>query len=122
DYTGDLEVFLSESIETLREKLLSVSGIGKETADSIILYAAHKPIFVVDAYTKRILLRHRLIDEEADYDRIQEYMTDHLPADGPLYNEYHALIVAIGKDYCRKKPDCEHCPLKEFLPESGPMV
>ena len=119
EYGGDLDRMSDERTETLREKLLSVSGIGRETADSIVLYAAQKPLFVVDAYTKRILLRHGLIDEEADYDRIQEFFTDHLETDLGIFNEYHALIVNIGKNFCKKRPDCERCPWKKFLPEGG---
>ncbi len=99
-------------LETLREKLLSVKGIGPETADSIILYAAEKPSFVVDAYTHRILLRHDLIWEEADYHEIRDLFMGSLPENTALYNEYHALIVQTGKEFCRKgKPRCEECPL-----------
>ncbi|MBI1910206.1 MAG: endonuclease III domain-containing protein [Deltaproteobacteria bacterium] len=118
EYEGNLNRMFEERLETLREKLLNVSGIGKETADSILLYAGNKPVFVVDAYTKRILLRHEMIDEEADYDQVQEYLTSHLPEDRKLYNEFHALIVMIGKNFCKTKPDCERCPLKEFLPKA----
>jgi len=107
--------------QTLREFLLSISGIGPETADSMVLYAFNRPIFVVDAYTKRILLRHSLIDEEADYFRIQDYFTDHLDEDEKLFNEYHALIVATGKHFCHKsKPKCDKCPLKEI--NGGPTL
>jgi endonuclease-3 related protein len=116
-YDGDLDRMFSERPEALREKLLQVKGIGPETADSILLYAGQKPIFVVDAYTKRIFLRHELVSEEADYHEIQRYLTDHLPEEVPLYNEFHALIVNIGKNWCKSKaPDCEHCPWKKFLP------
>lgn len=114
EYDGDLSQMAGENLSSLREKLLSISGIGRETADSILLYACHKPIFVVDAYTKRILLRHEMIDEEADYDRMQEYLTDALPEELSLFNEYHALIVNIGKNFCKTKPHCEQCPLNAF--------
>jgi endonuclease III related protein len=120
EYDADLEQMFSESLYELREKLLSVSGIGQETADSILLYAGEKPTFVVDTYTKRILLRHELIDEEFGYEQIQETMTDSLPEDVQLFNEYHALIVKIGKDFCKTKPNCEGCPLMEFLPSEIP--
>jgi len=101
----------------LREKLLKVKGIGPETADSILLYAAHKPVFVVDAYTYRILLRHGLIGEDADYHEIQEYFMDNLPHETSLFNEYHALIVTLGKKFCKKKkPLCTQCPLRQFEP------
>ena len=105
------ELFLLDTIP-LREKLLSVKGIGPETADSICLYAADKPTFVVDAYTHRIFSRHNILPEEADYHEIQELFMDSLPEDTALYNEYHALIVRLGKEFCKKsKPLCDSCPL-----------
>lgn len=114
-YSGDLEAFFDRPVETLREELLSISGIGPETADDIILYAARKPTFVVDAYTYRILLRHGIIDEDADYNTIKELFEDNLPLDVKLFNEYHALLVAAGKKYCRKKsPLCDDCPLDRY--------
>jgi endonuclease-3 related protein len=113
----DLDSFLVQDTNTLREKLLAVKGIGPETADSILLYAAHKPVFVVDAYTYRFLLRHGLIGEDADYHEIQDFFMDNLPDDPSLFNEYHALIVSLGKEFCKKKnPRCSECPLKEFEP------
>ncbi len=122
-YDGDLEKMFSERLENLREKILSVKGIGPETADSILLYAGSKPVFVVDAYTKRILVRHQAIWEEAGYEEIQSHFTDHLPHDVPLFNEFHALIVNIGKNWCKtRNPDCEQCPWKEYLPTSGPYL
>lgn len=109
--------FLSQDIWALREKLLSVKGIGPETADSILLYAANKPVFVVDAYTHRILLRHDLICEDADYQEIQDLFMDSLAADSTLFNEYHALLVCLGKDFCKKtSPRCNDCPLQKYLP------
>jgi len=112
-YNGKLELFLEEDLPAAREALLSVKGVGPETADSILLYAANHPIFVVDAYTHRIFSRHNLTDEEGDYYTLQETFHDKLPAQAPLYNEYHALIVALGKEFCRKKnPLCEQCPLQ----------
>ncbi len=112
-HQGDLDAFLDQDLETLRRQLLGIKGIGPETADSILLYAADRPIFVVDAYTHRILGRHGIIDEDWDYHRIQELFMDHLDTDVQLYNEYHALLVRIGNQYCKKtNPDCAHCPLQ----------
>jgi len=112
-----LASFFAADRETLRETLLAVKGIGPETADSILLYAAGKPTFVIDAYTHRLLLRHALIWEETDYYEMQELFLSSLPEDVGLFNEYHALIVRVGKEFCRKsKPRCEECPLKDLLP------
>jgi len=112
DSGGSVKRFLSRPAGTLREKLLGVNGIGPETADSIILYAAGKPVFVVDAYTKRIFSRHRIISPAAEYHEIQSLFMKNLPRRAKLFNEYHALIVKLGKEYCRKKPLCRSCPLK----------
>jgi len=102
-----------ENSRRLRKELLAVNGIGPETADSILLYALDKPVFVVDAYTKRVLLRHGLIKEDADYSRIQNLFISGLKKDAGLFNEYHALLVKLGKDFCLKsKPRCADCPLK----------
>jgi endonuclease-3 related protein len=98
--------------EALREELLAVSGIGPETADSILLYAAERPVFVIDAYTIRILSRHQLLPEETSYAEAQQWVTDHLPEDVQLFNEFHALLVAVGKDFCRPRPKCPGCPLE----------
>ncbi len=112
-FDGDLDRFFATPLASLRQQLLEVKGIGPETADSILLYAAGKPIFVVDAYTHRLLSRHGLIaEEEADYHQIQALFMDALPADVALFNEYHALIVRVGKEYCKKTgPRCGECPL-----------
>lgn len=97
----------------LREKLLDVKGIGPETADSILLYALGRPVFVVDAYTKRIFSRHKLLSDKAAYGQIQKFFMDTLGKNTGLFNEYHALIVETGKNYCKKKkPLCKICPLK----------
>ncbi|MCK5340807.1 MAG: endonuclease III domain-containing protein [Desulfobulbaceae bacterium] len=113
-YDGDLSLFFQTDQDTLRQDLLSVKGIGPETADSIILYAAKHPVFVVDAYTHRILSRHGIIGEESDYHEIQDLFMDSLPADTALFNEYHALLVRLGKEFCKKtNPRCSSCPLKE---------
>lgn len=109
------EYFHDRGTATLREELLAIKGIGPETADSILLYAGEKPTFVVDAYTHRILNRHGLIADESDYHELQSLFLDHLPEDVRLFNEYHALIVQTGKEFCRKSsPRCEGCPLKGF--------
>ncbi|HID15541.1 MAG TPA: endonuclease III domain-containing protein [Candidatus Atribacteria bacterium] len=113
EYDADIRKMLKDDLFSLRKKLLSVNGIGKETADSILLYALNKPILVIDAYTKRIFSRHGIISEEMDYDDLQSFFMRHLPQDVSLYNEYHAQIVLTGKTYCRKKPLCEKCPLKD---------
>jgi endonuclease-3 related protein len=111
EYEGKLVKMEKESLGTLREKLLSVKGIGPETADSILLYALGKPIFVVDAYTKRILSRHGMIPGNASYSEIQDLFMDNLPLDKELFNEYHALLVHLGKTSCKKNPKCAICPL-----------
>ena len=113
-YHLDLSRLLDEETDTLRQELLSVNGIGPETADSILLYAAHRPVFVVDTYTHRILRRHGMTDEQTDYHELQSLFMDHLPDDPSLFNEFHALIVKTGKEYCRRKPLCHLCPLKEW--------
>jgi endonuclease-3 related protein len=106
----------------LREELLAVHCIGPETADSILLYAGGLPVFVVDAYTHRVLFRHGWIDSDADYHQIQDYLQSSLPQDVPLYNEFHALFVHLGKHYCRNSQlKCRECPLREMLPEGGPQ-
>jgi len=111
-YDGDIKRMSQVDKTALRQELLSVNGIGPETADSILLYALNKPVFVVDAYTKRILLRHRLIKEGASYQEVQDLFTRNLKKDAKLFNEYHALLVRLGKDFClKKKGKCDICPL-----------
>ena len=107
----DLDEFLALPQEELREQLLSVWGIGPETADSIVLYAAGKPSFVVDAYTKRIFSRMGLVEEGIEYDKLKYFFENNLPEDVGLYREFHALIVELGKNYCKTKPLCGECPL-----------
>lgn len=116
DFGGDIAAMGALPLEALRGKLLAVTGIGPETADSIILYACGLPTFVVDAYTRRVLLRHGLADEDAGYDDIKELFESNLPADVPMYNQYHALLVRLGKERCRpRQPRCEGCPLEPLL-------
>jgi len=117
-YRGSLKRMFADDPRTLREGLLGVNGIGPETADSILLYAANRPYFVVDAYTKRVFSRHGFIADGAGYHEAQRLFMNNLPADVRLYNEYHALIVRIGKERCKKsRPLCAGCPLEKFLPE-----
>jgi len=116
NYNGSLGRFLSHKNNGLRAELLGVNGIGPETADSILLYAGGHPEFVVDAYTKRMLVRHGVVKEDAGYDDIKTLFMENLPKDAKLFNEYHALIVKTGKNYCRtKNPACGECPLKKYL-------
>ncbi len=123
EYDGDLAAFLGQETEGVRAELLAISGIGPETADSIALYAGQHPVFVVDAYTQRILYRHEFIDEDADYFSMQEFFESSLPQDVSLYNDFHAQLVMVGKHWCKKSnPDCENCPLRDYLPENGPRV
>lgn len=103
------------STAALRAWLLAIPGIGEETADSILLYALNRPVFVVDAYTRRMLLRHRLISPKATYQELQHWFTARLPRRRALFNEFHALLVALGKTTCRATPDCDRCPLKPLL-------
>lgn len=153
EYDGSLTKLFAQPTDRVREQLLTLNGVGPETADSILLYAGNHPVFVVDAYTRRILDRHRLLPEEAGYEEIRKLFESALPPLGEhpdllqppasdsgvrdgahqptpmsvaprsalaqLYNEMHGLIVAVGKDYCRKsQPRCDQCPLQIFLPLS----
>lgn len=113
EYEGELSLLLADETGRARRNLLSVKGIGPETADAILLYAGNHPVFVVDAYTHRVFARHGLLPEECDYHEIQEEFMGRLPHDHQLFNEYHALIVRVSKKYCKKKnPLCDDCPLK----------
>ena len=117
DSHGSLTRLFARSDEKLRQDLLQVRGFGPETVDSILLYAGGLPYFVVDAYTKRILSRHGLIPENTGYAEVQAFFHENLPRDARLYNEFHALLVEVGKRFCRpRKPKCEVCPLQGFLP------
>ncbi|MCK4444610.1 MAG: endonuclease III domain-containing protein [Thermoplasmata archaeon] len=112
---GDLDEMCSENDQELREKLLSVKGIGHETADSILLYACNKPFFVVDAYTKRALRRLELTDTD-NYEEIRDFFESSLPKDAVLYNEFHALWVELGKRHCKTRPICDDCPFNDICP------
>jgi len=113
-YSGSLKALFDEELSVLRRKLLGVNGIGPETADSIILYAAGKPAFVVDAYTERIFSRLGLVQKDAGYHRTQDYFMKRLPRKAELFNEYHALIVEHAKRSCRPKPLCASCVLNSI--------
>ncbi len=114
DYAGDVEKLLALPPLKLRPVLLGINGIGKETADSMILYAAGRRTFVVDAYTRRICLRHGLIAQDDSYEEIKALYESRVPPLAALYNEYHAQLVAIGKHFCRPNARCEGCPLEFF--------
>ncbi len=105
-----------ETVDTsqLRAELLAIKGIGYETADSILLYAFGRPVFVVDAYTARIAFRHKLIEPDADYEQLRELFQSNLPEDVRLFNEYHALLVRTGKEFCKPKAKCPGCPLEKL--------
>ena len=114
-YNNNLKAMLSKPLAALRKELLDINGIGPETADSILLYAAGKPVFVIDAYTKRIFSRHKIVKDNVEYDELQRLFMDNLPRRPSLFNEYHALIVELGKTFCKRKPLCKICPLKSIL-------
>ena len=111
-YDGQLNNFLDDDMVSARENLLNVKGVGPETADSILLYACGQPVFVIDTYTHRVFSRHNMVEEETDYEIMQTTFMDHLPGDVQLFNEFHALIVLVAKQFCKKtNPLCEQCPL-----------
>ena len=123
NYFGDIEKLLALPFGRLRQRLLAINGIGPETADSMILYAAGRCTFVVDAYTRRICLRHGLIAPRDGYEEIKALYESHVPPRAPLYNDYHAQLVAVGKHFCRPKARCQGCPLESFdhdPPRPGP--
>ncbi len=107
---GSLDRLAEEPLESLRPALLKVKGVGPETADSILLYALQKPTFVVDAYTLRVLSRHGVVAEKTPYEELRRLFMEHLPPEVPLYQEYHALLVGLGKEFCRPRPRCAGCP------------
>jgi endonuclease-3 related protein len=117
NYQGSLSKMFATPTADLRQQLLSIHGIGPETADSILLYAANHPVFVVDAYTRRILERHNLATPKMGYEDVRQLFEHSLPRDAALYNEFHALIVHTGKHFCRpREPRCGECPLQSLLP------
>lgn len=119
EYRGSLALMFGTPTAHLRAQLLSVHGIGPETADSILLYAGNHPVFVVDAYTRRILKRHGLANGKESYEELRGLFEKSLPNDVRLFNEYHALIVRTGKDHCRSRSAlCDTCALRPFLPQA----
>jgi endonuclease-3 related protein len=112
-YSGSASKMKKAGTSALRIELLDINGIGPETADSMLLYALDKPQFVIDAYTKRILSRHGIMDLYDSYENFQELFHSKLQYDVRLFNEYHALLVRVGKEYCRPKPKCKGCPLEQ---------
>jgi endonuclease-3 related protein len=118
EYHGSLAALFRTPTPALREQLLAVHGIGPETADSILLYAGKHPVFVVDAYARRILERHNFAEPKHSYEDLRRLFERSLSADAALYNEFHALIVHNGKHYCRARdPRCHECALSHLLPE-----
>ncbi|UCD19057.1 MAG: hypothetical protein JSU64_06435 [candidate division WOR-3 bacterium] len=117
EYGARTESFAKKDTRTIRKELLSIWGIGPETADSILLYALRRRVFVIDAYTRRILSRHAIIEYDLPYDVLQQTIQKNLPASRKIYNEYHALLVRTGKEFCRKNgPLCNACPLGTMFP------
>lgn len=113
EYDGDISKMKREEQRLLRKKMLEINGLGEETVDSILLYACEMPIFVVDAYTKRIFSRYGFIKENASYRDVQTLFMENLPKDIALYNDYHAQIVHLGNSICKKNPLCDICPIRE---------
>ncbi len=119
EYGGRVEAMAGEDPWLLRGKLLAVPGIGPETADAIALYAAGQPLFVVDAYTRRVFARLGVLAGDESYDEVQRVFHARLPADPALFNDYHAQVVRLAKDVCRKRPRCPSCPLEDLCPKRG---
>ncbi len=114
NYDGRLSNLQNLDTERLRAELLGIKGVGRETADSILLYAFDRPIFVVDAYTARVAIRHGLIEPGADYEQLREVFQSNLPENIQHFNEYHALLVKVGKEFCRPRARCTGCPLEKL--------
>jgi endonuclease III related protein len=114
-FGGDFRRMGRAALGPLRRELLGVPGLGPETVDAILLYAAGRPVFVADAYARRVLARHRLLPAGAGYEEARAFLESHLPSDPALFNEFHALLVAVGKAHCRTTPRCERCPLRYDL-------
>ncbi len=118
EYGGSMARMKKNDMQALRRELLDINGIGPETADSILLYALEKPSFVIDVYTKRVLQRHGVVTENATYHEMQELFHNSLTTDVAHYNEYHALFVMAGKEFCKPKPKCGICPL-DIIPKKA---
>lgn len=112
-YDGDVKKMLHSEMYELRRNLLKIKGIGKETADCILLYGAEKPIFVIDAYTKRLFTRFGYFTEKWKYDKMQQFFMDNTERNADLYNDYHAQIVIHGQSICKTKPSCSICPISK---------
>jgi len=121
-FGGRFEGLRRAPLGPLRRELLGVPGLGPETVDAILLYAADRPVFVADAYVRRVLARHRLLSPRADYETARAFLEAHLPSDPALFNELHALLVAVGKTYCRPVPLCAECPLSRDLAGRPPRL
>jgi len=117
-YRGSLAAMFRQPLDRLRAEILSVKGIGPETADSILLYAGGLPVFVVDLYTYRLVTRHGWLPERIDYHNMQRWFAERLPQEIDLYKDFHAQIVAVGNEFCRKRPRCQDCPLRIYLPSA----
>ena len=123
EFAGSLDRMARVSAATLRPRLLGVFGIGPETADSILLYAFGRPVFVVDAYTRRVLARHGWLPADAPYEDVRAWFESRLPRSVPLWNDFHAQFVRLGKDFCAKRsPRCAGCPLRKLLPGGAPRA
>lgn len=121
-FDGRFEGMRRAPLGPLRRELLAVPGLGPETVDAILLYAAARPVFVADAYVRRVLTRHRLLSPRADYETARAFVEAHLPSDPELFNELHALLVTVGKTYCGPVPLCAECPLYRDLDGRPPRV
>lgn len=121
-YDGNMERLAMQPLDALRKELLSVHGIGPETADDILLYACEKPVFVVDAYTRRLLRRHGHVEADIGYETLRAMCEKYVERDMAVYKEYHALIVWTGKEYCNPRPKCDTCPLKSTLKSGQPIL
>jgi len=121
-FNGNIDNCEYYSTEDLRNLMLGIHGIGRETADSILLYALNRPVFVADTYTGRFLKNHKLHDGFQTYDSIQQFFMGNLPPDTYLFNEFHALIVCLGQRYCKKKPHCDICPLVDEQTRSSAVI
>jgi endonuclease-3 related protein len=119
-FDGSLAKLFAGPPDQVRRDLLKIKGLGPETVDAILLYAGRQPFFVADAYTRRILARHGLVSARAGYSEVQRFLQRHLPPDQALFSEFHALLVEIGKRFCRRQEaHCEPCPLRRYLPQYG---
>ena len=119
EYGGRVEAMRAEEPRRLRDKLLAVRGIGPETADAIALYAAGHPLFVVDAYTRRIVSRLGWLRGDEPYEAVQRFFEDRLPRDADLFGDFHAQLVRLARDHCRPRPRCDDCPLEGLCPRRG---